>query len=68
MDAFDPMTDVPENDEQALLALERQDEVVTSCLRGLYRIYREEGMTILDAYEKVLLIHIGGRIHDPSRR
>lgn len=55
---FDPMHDVPETDEQAEIALLRDDDILTNALRGLYRCYRAQGETVLKAFELALLAHV----------
>lgn len=55
---FDPMTDVPASDEQVHIALQRDDELLTKNLRGLYRCFRAEGETVREAYRMTLEVHV----------
>ena len=56
---FDPMTDVPETDEQVEIALQYgRDPIVGSSLVGIYQCRRAQGASVLEAYKAVLLIHI----------
>lgn len=55
---FDPMSDVPETDEQAEIALQRGDDILTNALRGLYRVHRAKSETVLRAFELALLAHV----------
>lgn len=57
-DNFDPMTMVPQNDDEALVALQRNSTLVTSTLRGIYKSYRGQEFTVLEAFEKTLLAHV----------
>lgn len=58
-EAFDPMTQVPKTDEQAVTALRYGRSPLTgSCLVGLFQVYRAQGKPLLDAYEKALLDHV----------
>jgi hypothetical protein len=65
---FNPLKDVPSNDYEALLALERRDEILTTALCGLYRAYRAQGADVLDSFEKVLRDHLRavGEVTPPS--
>lgn len=58
---FDPMTEVPKTDEQAKDAIFfGKDDLVAKCGWGLYQIFRErDGLSVLQAYEKVLLEIVG---------
>ena len=55
---FNPMTDVPTDDEEAMVALERSDTLLTKILQRLYECYRGKGLSLLEAYEKTLLDHV----------
>ena len=55
---FNPMTNVPETDEEALIALERNDVLLTEILRGLYRIFRARNETVLGAFRLTLEAHV----------
>lgn len=57
---FDPMVQVPETDEQAMQAISHgKDELIGKSGCGLYLIYRQrDGMSVLQAYEEVLLLLI----------
>lgn len=58
---FDPMSEVPTTDEQAREAIYFGKSVdLANPGWGLYQIYRErDGMSVLQSYEKVLLLFIG---------
>jgi len=45
---------LPTTDEDVARLLEYNDSTLTTALRGLYRVYRAQGMTVLQAYDKVL--------------
>jgi hypothetical protein len=55
------MTEVPETDEQARIAIfYGKGGVIGTSGYGLYRIYRErDNMSVIDAYEKALLAIVG---------
>lgn len=56
-DNFNPLTDIPTNDEQAEIAIKfEKDPITGSCGCGLYKIYRErDNASIIQAYERALL-------------
>ena len=58
-DNFDPMTMVPESDDEALKCLEREDSILTVSLQGIYRAKRALNETVLEAYKTALLAHLG---------
>lgn len=64
--SFDPMTSIPSSDEEVKLCFEYQQEGITSrCKYGLYKIYKDyDGLSLLEAYKKVLLKSIGEKIND----
>lgn len=48
---FDPMTDIPETDEQAEQALRHgRDPSIGNSLAGIYRCQRAMGSSLLEAY------------------
>jgi len=55
---FDPMCDIPETDEEARIALQRDDEIVTKSLVSLYELDRLEGKTVLEAFRATLETHV----------
>lgn len=55
---FNPMTDVPKTDEEARIALERNDDLLTKNLRGLYSAYRAKGKSVLEAFKLTLEDHV----------
>lgn len=63
---FDPLKDIPTNDEQAELAIKfEKGPIVGSCGYGLYKIYRErDNASVIQAYERALLAMITGN-HTP---
>lgn len=53
---FDPMQDVPTNDEEVEIALKYEnDELIGRNLYGIYRCRRGLGDSLLTAYEKALM-------------
>ena len=64
--SFNPMTDVPETDEQATIALERNDDLLTSILRGLYECYRAQNNSVVEAFRLTLEDHV--KAHDAKLR
>ena len=57
-DNFDPMLIVPQDDDEAMMALKRSDDLITTCLQGIYLCRREKGDSILEAFEVALKAHI----------
>lgn len=56
---FNPMQNVPANDEQAKIALRHEKGKVTGdSLCGIYRCKRELGSPVLDAYMAALQAHV----------
>jgi hypothetical protein len=55
---FDPMSEVPQNDEQAQEALRFKHGELGEDLVGIYRSRRARGATVLKAYEVALLAHL----------
>lgn len=55
-DNFNPLTDIPTNDEQAEIAIKfGKDPLVGSCAYRLYEIYRErDNASIIQAYARVI--------------
>jgi hypothetical protein len=58
MRKFNPMTDVPENDKEVSLALQRKNKLVTSNLIGIYQFRRAMGEDVIEAYKNTLLDHV----------
>lgn len=56
------LNDVPKTDEEAKIALLRDDDILTNALRGLYRCYRAQGETVLKAFELTLLEHVAAHL------
>lgn len=56
---FNPETDVPKTDQEVEIALQRDNDILTKCLIGIYRVRRMQGDDILKAYKDALLAHIG---------
>ena len=56
--SFNPMTDVPKTDEQAMIALERNDDLLTSILQGLYRCYHAQNNSVVEAFRLTLEDHV----------
>lgn len=54
---FDPLTMVPQDDTEALMALKRSGELLTATLHGLYHAHRGQGHDVLGAFKKTLLTH-----------
>jgi hypothetical protein len=56
---FDPMLDIPKTDEEvkAALAVGKSKLGATACW-GLYRVYRQQGNDLLEAYKKVLELYV----------
>lgn len=54
---FDPLKDIPTNDEQAEIAIKfNKDPLVGASAYGLYQIYRKyDNATVIQAYERVLI-------------
>lgn len=54
---FDPLKDIPTNDEQAEIAIKfGKDPLVGASAYGLYQIYRKyDNATVIQAYERVLI-------------
>lgn len=54
---FDPLKDIPTNDEQAEIAIKfGKDPLVGVSAYGLYQIYRKyDNATVIQAYERVLI-------------
>lgn len=54
---FDPMMDVPKNDEEAEIAIRfEKDELIGNCGVRLYKLNRiQYGLSVLDSYKKALL-------------
>lgn len=48
------MTDAPTTDAEANVALQRDSDVLTDILQGLYRGFRSKGETVRDAFQMVL--------------
>ena len=57
-DNFDLMTMVPQDDDEAVRALERSGDLLTMSLQGIYRCRRGKGDSILEAFEVALKAHI----------
>ena len=57
-DAFDPLTDVPTTDEEAIVALQRDVGLLTDVLQGLYGCFRAKGETVLEAFRLALEAHV----------
>lgn len=55
---FNPMTDVPETDEQADIALQRSDPRLTNILQNLYRCHRNMGESVIEAFRLTLEAHV----------
>ena len=56
---FNPMQDIPANDEQVRIALRHGKEKVTgNSLCGIYQCRRELGASVLDAYMAALQAHV----------
>jgi len=55
---FNPMTDVPENDEQVKIAFSGYTPIIGNCLFGIYQCRRAQGVSVLEAYEEALRAHI----------
>ena len=61
---FDPMQNVPVDDEQAMIALRHEKERVTGdSLCGIYRCKRELGLPVLNAYMTALQAHVDAFEH-----
>jgi hypothetical protein len=55
---FDPYMMVPQDDEEAMVALQRDDKLLTAILRVLYQSYRGREEGVLEAFEKTLLTYV----------
>lgn len=55
---FNPMHDVPETDEQAMIALRRDSDGLTNALHGLYSVHRAKGETVIEAFRLALEAHV----------
>lgn len=53
-EGFDPMTDVPKDDEQAKIAIAYSGGLGAQATLGIYHARRAQGDSVLDAYEKAL--------------
>lgn len=64
MTKFNPMQDVPINDEQAMAALRHERPAsIADSLCGIYRCERATDATILEAFKIALLAHIAAYIN-----
>lgn len=64
---FNPMYDVPTTDEQAKFALQRDDEITTQNLVGIYQTYRAEGKSVREAFKLTLEDHVYGNLKWPLK-
>ena len=57
---FDPMHDIPATDEEAKIALRcDKSELAAACLVGLFECYCAEGLPLLEAYKRALIVGVG---------
>lgn len=63
---FNPLRDIPSNDEEVKIALAYQrSELTGAILFNIYRTHRALGKTLLKAYEATLETHI--KVSEASR-
>ncbi len=56
---FNPMFDLPKNDEQVRIALSHdKSKLVARNLIAIYNCHIQKGKTLLEAYEASLMAHI----------